>query len=195
MEKTRIVVYRHRLWGDVRLSANPRARRISLGVRLSGEVRLSFPPSVSPERALRFLDEKEEWVAATRRKMAARRAAEPPVLSPEEEKVRVERLRGEARADLPQRIERLSRLTGLKYNSVTVRLTRSKWGSCSSRNDISLSLLLMTLPEHLRDFVILHELCHTRHHDHSARFHALLDHWVGGREKELQRELRGYSTR
>ncbi len=190
-----VTKYRHPRWGEVTLSANPRARRISLGVRLSGEVRLSFPPSVSPERALRFLDEKAEWVEAALRKMAQRRAAEPPRLSAEEEKLRVERLRREAKIDLPQRIERLSRLTGLKYNSVTVRLTRSKWGSCSSRNDISLSLLLMTLPEHLRDFVILHELCHTREHNHSVRFHALLDKLVGGREKELQRELRRYSTR
>ena len=76
--------------------------------------------------------------------------------------------------------------------SVTIRATRSKWGSCNGRNDLSLSLYLMTLPEHLRDFVILHELCHTVHHDHSPRFHALLDRLVGGKEKLLNKELRSY---
>jgi len=51
------------------------------------------------------------------------------------------------------------------------------------------------LPEHLRDFVILHELCHTVHHNHSAAFHALLDRCTGGRESLLRRELRHCTTR
>ena len=51
----------------------------------------------------------------------------------------------------------------------------------------------MTLPPHLRDFVLLHELCHTVHHDHSPHFHALLDRLTGGNEKLLSRELRSYS--
>lgn len=50
----------------------------------------------------------------------------------------------------------------------------------------------MLLPEHLRDFIILHELCHTRHHNHSPQFHALLDSLVGGRERLLNRELKQY---
>ncbi len=53
----------------------------------------------------------------------------------------------------------------------------------------------MTLPSHLRDYVIIHELCHTVHHNHSAKFHALVDKLLGGKEKALARELRGYSTR
>jgi len=75
------------------------------------------------------------------------------------------------------------------------RASRTKWGSCSGRNHISLSLFLMTLPEHLRDYVIVHELCHTVHHDHSPRFHALVDRLVGGREKALNRELRAFTIR
>jgi ribosomal protein S18 acetylase RimI-like enzyme len=49
----------------------------------------------------------------------------------------------------------------------------------------------MTLPTHLQEFVLLHELCHTVHHDHSEEFHALLDRVTGGREKELNRQLKG----
>ena len=80
----------------------------------------------------------------------------------------------------------------LTYNKVRITGARSRWGSCSGQNNISLSLFLMLLPEHLRDFIILHELCHTRHHNHSPQFHALLDSLVGGRERLLNRELKQY---
>ena len=124
-----------------------------------------------------------------------RRAALPPQLPPAAEKARVEELRRAAKADLPDRIGRLSRITGLKYNKLTIRASRTKWGSCTGTNNISLSLFLMTLPEHLRDFVIVHELCHTVHHDHSPKFHALVDRLVGGNEKALNRELKAFSIR
>ena len=79
---------------------------------------------------------------------------------------------------------------GFEVGRVTVRAARTKWGSCSARNDISLSLFLAALPRHLQEFVIIHELCHTVHHNHSAAFHALVDRCLGGRERELEGELK-----
>lgn len=107
-------------------------------------------------------------------------------------KVVTEALRREAREFLPPMVEAVSRRIGLSYRSVTVRATRSKWGSCSSRNDLSLSVYLMLLPDHLIEYIITHELCHTIHRNHSAAFHSLVDHHLGGREKELNRELKQY---
>ena len=101
----------------------------------------------------------------------------------------------EANASLPGRTEELARQAGLKYGKISVRNTVSKWGSCSARNDISLSLHLMRLPDHLIDYIILHELCHTAHHNHGPQFHALLDRLTGGRHTELRREMRQYRTR
>lgn len=103
-----------------------------------------------------------------------------------------EALRREAKEYLPARVKELAQRTGLGFRSVSVRATRSKWGSCSSRNDLSMSVYLMLLPDHLIDFIIIHELCHTVHRNHSAAFHALVDHHVGGREKELNRELKQF---
>jgi len=181
--------------GEVVCVRSPRARRISISVRASGAVRLSYPPGISERRALAFLDEKTPWVVRTRERLAARRAALPAPLPPEEELRQREELRRAAKEDLPARIARIAAATGLRYERMTVRAARTKWGSCSGRNTISLSLYLMTLPEHLRDYVILHELCHTVHHDHSPRFHALVDRLTGGRERELAAELRRYSIR
>lgn len=185
----------HPVLGEVTLARTPRARRISIRVRASGAVRLSYPPGISERRALAFLDEKTPWVVRTRERLAARQAALPASLPPDEERAQREELRRAAKEDLPPRIARIAAATGLCYAGMTVRAARTKWGSCSGRNTISLSLYLMLLPEHLRDYVILHELCHTVHHDHSPRFHALVDRLTGGRERELAAELRRYSIR
>ncbi len=185
----------HPLLGAVTLACSPRAHRIAISVRATGAVRVSYPRDASRQRALEFLQSRIEWVTAARARLHCRQAALPPALSPEEAKRETERLRRAARIDLPPRIERLAAATGLRYGRLTIRAARTKWGSCSGANNISLSLFTMTLPEHLRDFVILHELCHTRHHDHSPRFHALLDSLCGGRERELARELRRYAIR
>mgnify|MGYP000271838982 FL=1 len=190
-----ISVYVHPRLGEGTLSQTGRARRISISVRATGAVRLAFPCGVSQKRALGFLEQKEAWIGAARERLARKRASLPPQLPPEEQEARIEELRRAAKADLPGRIARLSEATGLKYGKLSIRASRTKWGSCSGCNNISLSLFLMTLPEHLRDYVIVHELCHTVHHDHSPRFHALVDRLVGGCEKPLNRELRGFAIR
>ncbi len=98
----------------------------------------------------------------------------------------------EGRRIFPELVRPLADRHGLEYRSVTVRCARTRWGSCSARDDISLNAYLLLLPKHLIEYVIIHELCHTRHKDHSARFHALADELLGGNEKALRRELRSY---
>ena len=127
-----------------------------------------------------------EWVLQMREKIS-KRAMQGADYTP----AQIEVLRREAKRILPAMVERLAQQYGFKYGRVTIRATRSKWGCCTSRNNLSLSLFLMTLPTHLQEFVVLHELCHTVHHNHSAEFHALLDSVTGGREKELSRQLKG----
>ena len=149
-------------------------------------MRLSYPRLVSTAKALRFLEEKVEWVLQMREKVAER-SMQGADYTP----AQIEALRREAKRILPAMVERLARQHGFSYGRVTIRATRSKWGCCTPQNNLSLSLFLMTLPTHLQEFVVLHELCHTVHHNHSAEFHALLNRVTGGREKELNRQLKG----
>ena len=179
-------IYKHPRLGDVVLRQRWSTSRISLSVKHTGEVRLSYPRLVSTAKALRFLEEKVDWVLQMREKVAER-AMQGADYSP----VEIEALRREAKRVLPDMVERLARENGFTYGRVTIRATRSKWGCCTSQNNLSLSLFLMTLPIHLQEFVVLHELCHTLHHNHSAEFHALLNRVTGGREKELNRQLKG----
>lgn len=177
--------------GEVALCRSRRARRITVSVRPDGAVRLTYPRCGSQRDALAFLAERREWVRQARAKLPAER------LTPRDEatrSARIEELRRQAKEVLPERVAAIAAELGMQYGRVTIRASRSKWASCSARNDLSLSLYMMLLPEPLRDFVIVHELCHTVHKNHSHAFHALVDSLVGGREKKLTQELRRYST-
>ena len=179
-------VYKHPRLGDVLLRQRWTTSRILLSVKPSGEVRLSYPRLISTAKALRFLEEKVEWVLQMREKVAER-SMQGADYTP----IQIEAMRREAKSVLPAMVERLAKANGFKYGRITIRATRSKWGCCTSQNNLSLSLFLMALPTHLQEFVVLHELCHTVHHNHSAEFHALLNKVTGGREKELNRQLKG----
>ena len=96
---------------------------------------------------------------------------------------------------LPELVEVLSRALHFPCGAVTVRNTRSRWGSCSVDNRISLSIQLMKLPDRLIDYVIIHELCHTRIKHHGPRFYELLDRLTGGHHEALRKELKGFSAR
>ena len=98
----------------------------------------------------------------------------------------------EAKRVLPDRLSYIAQRCGLQYVSCRIRNVRSIWGSCTKGSHISLNLYLMRLPQHLIDYVLIHELCHTVEMNHSDRFWALVDSFTGGRSKEFRKELRNY---
>lgn len=102
--------------------------------------------------------------------------------------------RVEAHLLLPTRLKELAMKHRFSYNKVTIRNNKRNWGSCSSANNISLNLQMMKLPDHLIDYILLHELVHTEIKDHGDRFWKKLDEITGNKAKELAREVKKYST-
>lgn len=99
-------------------------------------------------------------------------------------------MRKKAEEYLPPLVQYWSSLFDLPYNKVTISKARSRWGSCSSKRDISLSFYLMLLPAHLMDYVILHELAHTCEMNHGPKFWELLNQLTDGKALALRKELR-----
>lgn len=109
-------------------------------------------------------------------------------------KVIDEALRRNAKVVLPPRLQQLAVRNGLTYSSVKINSSCGRWGSCSARGSINLSFYLLLLPRHLVDYVLLHELAHTREMNHGPRFWALLDRMTDGRALALRQELRQFRT-
>ena len=104
---------------------------------------------------------------------------------------RIEQLRKEAKATLPPRLAELAALYGFHYNKVFIKNNVSNWGSCSSLKNINLNLRLVSLPQELQDYVMLHELCHLKYLNHGKEFHALLESVCPG-HRALARQMKEY---
>jgi hypothetical protein len=100
-------------------------------------------------------------------------------------------LKAEAERLLPQRLNHLASQTDLSYSGLTVRQLKSRWGSCSSQKHITLNFFLMQLPWHLIDYVLLHELAHTKVLRHGPPFWAELEKHAPGARK-LRKEIGAY---
>lgn len=109
-------------------------------------------------------------------------------------KVIEEALRRNAKVVLPTRLQVLSDNNNLPYEQVRINSSKGRWGSCSTRKHINLSYYLLLLPSHLMDYVLLHELCHTKEMNHGERFWALLNRFTNGRSLALRDELKKYKT-
>lgn len=176
--------------GEVLVTRSSRARRISIRISRKGEIRLTHPFFCPLDEAVSFLESKKDWVLKTRSRILETVSGEKSYTKEE-----IKKLKSDAETAFPEKVRAIAEEYGFRYRSVRIGTAYSKWGSCSRDNVIMLSVFLVNIPEHLQNFVILHELCHTVHHNHSARFHALLDRACGGKEKELRRELRKWHTR
>lgn len=98
--------------------------------------------------------------------------------------------RREAKAYLPARVNELAQLHGFNFRQVYVKNLKSKWGSCSSKENINLNIHLMRMPDHLIDYIILHELAHTKEMNHGPHFWALLNKITMGKARELDRAIK-----
>ena len=172
--------------GYVEYVHHSRARRLRLVVRPDHTVRVTIPRTLSIRRARQFVLAQKSWIHSQRIKWATMKQQHDrlPIFN-EHLSTRA------ARNLLIKRLQELADTYRFSYNRVFIRNQRTRWGSCSHANNINLNIKLIKLPPELRDYVILHELMHTRIKNHSPAFWQELNHLVGN-ARLLDRHLKTY---
>lgn len=157
--------------GEVVFRKSVKARRVSIRVHPVKGVRVSVPYMVPYSAAMAFFKTNRGKVMQILHNQKESMKDAPSVSTAE-----IEALRRQAKAELLPRLAELASRYGFTYNNVTIKHNSSNWGSCSTKKNINLNLNIVRLPYPLRDYILLHELCHLRHQDHGEAFHLLLEH-------------------
>ena len=137
----------------------------------NGEVIVRAPKRISYATIERFVSEHRPWVEKHLAKAEKQRSAALPALSSEE----LRSLTEEARRVFSDRVAIYAPLVGVSYGRITVRHQSTRWGSCSAKGNLNFNCLLVLLPDEIIDSVVVHELCHRKHMNHSPEFYAEID--------------------
>ena len=146
-------------------------RSMAIQIRTDGSVVVRVPMHASDRAIKRFASAHARWIADNRGQMFERRKklADNPYdipawesLSAADKKI--------AKQKIMEHVDYYARRMEIDYGSISMRNQKSRWGSCSSKGNLNFNYRLAYLPEELLDYVVVHELAHRRHMDHSAAF-------------------------
>jgi predicted metal-dependent hydrolase len=150
-----------------------RAKNIGIRIKHNGDVRVAVPRFSTYKYAEQIARDRIEWIRVKREHMKVHK---------EQLKEKLKDIKpidtDKAKVILINRLEELSEIYGFNYNRVFIRNQKTRWGSCSGKNNISLNINLVRVSNELQDYVILHELVHTKIKNHSLRFWKELDKYV-----------------
>lgn len=170
--------------GPVLFERSAKAKRLSISVKPFRGVRVAVPRTVTFQLAEVVVRGKIPWMRRTVSRVKAMEEEHAALASNQTfDRSRAEQI-------LLDRLDELAIRHGFTYNRAAVRSQKTRWGSCSANNNISLNMKLAELPGEMMDYVILHELVHTRIKNHGKEFWGELDQLVGD-AKAVRRKMRG----
>lgn len=172
--------------GLVHFEKSHRAKRLNISIRPFKGVRVAIPRGCSLKEAVGFAEQKSGWIAE---KLGELQEVEQQLLLSADKAREIDA--AEADRMLSDRLATLALQHGFTYTGVSFRNQKTRWGSCSGKNRISLNRQLVLLPPELVDYVLLHELVHTRIKNHSKNFWMELERFFPG-AGQCAAELRKY---
>lgn len=141
-------------------------KTIAIQITPAGEVIVRCPNRMRVEEVRKFVESKREWIEKHLSKWETVQA-QPPITREE-----LHELGDRALRVIPERVAHFAPKVGVTYGGITIRNQRTRWGSCSSKGNLNFNCLLMLVPEQVLDYVVVHELCHRKHMNHSPQFWA-----------------------
>ena len=139
-------------------------KTIAIHITPAGAVEVRCPKRCSRQDVDAFVQSRLDWICKHLEAIAARPVQ--PKLSGEQ----LQTLARQAASILPERVKWFSQRIGVSYGRITIRSQHTRWGSCSAQGNLNFNCLLMLCPEEVQDYVVIHELCHRKHMNHSADF-------------------------
>lgn len=144
-------------------------KTLALQLRPDGSILVRSPLRTSDQEIAAFVRRHEAWIRIHQEKLKQRqeKTASIPVLSREQ----MQELAQQAARVIPARAALYAQQIGVTYGRITIRFQKTRWGSCSSKGNLNFNALLMLAPPEVLDSVVVHELCHRKEMNHSARFY------------------------
>ena len=151
-------------------------KTFSLEVKRDGSVILRAPIFASNRQIEEFYNKNKAWLE--KHIIENEKRTEKSRFYPAFTEDEIKALKERAKQYIPQRVEYWAEIIGVKYNSVSIRAQKTRWGSCSSRGNLNFNWRLLLMPERVMDYVIVHELAHRREMNHSAAFWQIVETYL-----------------
>ncbi len=150
------------------------SNRKTLSIQLQKDLSILVraPQNIKQSDIDDFLKQKAEWIHKHMKRLEQANLNAPKLLSEDEKTL----LLLSAKQNFAPRVVSYALKLGVKYNKITFRCQRTRWGSCSSKGNLNFNYLLMLCPKEVQDYVIVHELCHLVHLNHSKSFWQTVQH-------------------
>ncbi len=151
-----------------------RSNRKTLSIQLRpDEIIARAPLRMKDKEIYSFIDSKRSWIEKNLAKMQEREKAVSEVQPFTQEEINA--LAEKAKQIIRERVKHYAPKIGVTYNRITIRCQRTRWGSCSSKGNLNFNCLLVLFPLEVVDSVVVHELCHRKHMNHSPQFYAEIE--------------------
>ncbi|MCR4743380.1 MAG: M48 family metallopeptidase [Treponema sp.] len=133
------------------------------------KILVKVPNGTPVETVEAFMREKKNWIIKQSEKFKNQKelAASLGPLTKDD----IKEIKRKAKIIIPQRVDFYANLAGISYNHISIRLQKSRWGSCTADGNLNFNCLLVLMPPEILDSVVVHELCHRRHMNHSKAFY------------------------
>jgi len=169
------------------LRRSKRARNLSISIDCEAGVIAVKPWFITVGTLEKFILKKQDWILKHLNKFSKLDLK----LLPRVNKREYKKYKEEIKIDVIEILEKYNKIYGFSYNKIFIKNQKTRWGSCSIRNNLNLNYRIKFLPVNLKEYIVVHELCHLKEFNHSKNFWMLVGQTIPD-YKNIRKELKHY---